>query len=335
MGEAEEGRLSVVIPVHDSASTLGAVLAAVGAELLPGDEAILVDDRSAVPSDGIAAAFGMSVVPSDRPPGAAGTRNSGAARASGDWILFVDSDAVPPPGWRRMLAEDVRQSDAVQAVYSRRAPGRGPSTFYKNYYYHYTFTRRIKGRWVPGCGTFFFAIRRSLFDELGGFDERIQGATVEDADLAARLVGRGGRILMDRRIEVFHLREYTLRTLLGYDWKMMVAKTRYILRRDRSHGCITFSLGGTLEMSAVALGSLAVWMVPAGLAASLLAPAGLLVAAAGAVLLAGTQAPFWAACVREGGRRGVAAAAVSIPDLLLILPAAAAGAAGSLLGRRY
>jgi glycosyltransferase involved in cell wall biosynthesis len=335
MGEAEEGRVSAVIPVHDSSSTLGAVLASVSAELMPCDEVILVDDRSRVPSDGIAAAYGMTLARSDRPPGAAGTRNSGAARASGDWILFIDSDAVPPQGWRRMLAEDFPRADAVQAIYSRRAPGRGPSTFYKNYYYHYTFTRRIRSPWVPGCGTFFFAIRRSLFEELGGFDERIQGATVEDADLAARLVGRGGRILMDRRIEVFHLREYTLRTLLRYDWRMMVAKTRYILRRDRRHGRITFSLGGVPEMSSVAAGSLAVWLVPAGLAASLIAPAGLFVAAAGAALLAATQAPFWAACIREGGGRGAAAAAVSIPDLLLILPAAAAGVLGSLLGRRY
>lgn len=336
MAEAGKPALSVIVPVHDAAATLPAVVAALRAGLSPSDEIIAVDDRSADGSAELCASLGLRVIPSDRPPGAAGTRNCGARAASGDWLLFVDSDAVPPAGWRGALAAEMPSADALQAVYAREAPGTSAATFYKNYYYHYTFTRRIRSRLIPGCGTFFFAVRRRLFESLGGFDEKIAGATVEDADFAARLTATGAGILLLRDLEILHLRQYTLAGLLGYDWRMVGAKVRYIMRRDVSHGRLSLSMAGATEMLPVAAGALAPWAAAGfGAAYALGMPAGLPLAAAMLAVLAFSQLPFWVACIREGGVRGLAACLVSIPDLALMLPAAAAAVVGSLTGRRY
>ncbi len=336
MDPKEKASFSVVVPVHNAEAVLGRVLDALIPGLLPGDELIVVDDRSTDGSRGVAESRGIVVVESGGPPGAAGTRNSGASRATGDWLLFVDSDAVPPAGWRIALAASVDEAEALQAVYSRVATGRAAATFLKNHYYHYTFTRRIRTRYIPGCGTFFFAVRRSVFESLGGFDERVRGATIEDADFAARLTAGGGRILLLRDLEILHLREYDLPGLLRYDWNMVKAKTRYILRRDRSHGRLSLSMAGPGEMLPVMVGAVAAWLLPAGIAGlAASAPAAPWVASAALAGLAASQGAFWASAVRSGGARGALACLMSLPDLMVIIPAGAAGALGALAGRRY
>ncbi len=335
MAEADQAVLGIVIPLHNSARTIADVVGALLPELRPGDRILAVDDRSSDGSPEVCTSLGIEVVPSDRQPGAAGTRNSGAARCGGSWILFVDSDAVAPAGWREALEEGMREADAVQAVYAAGAPGRSASTFYKNFYYHYTFTRRIRTRFIPGCGTFFFAVRRDLFERLGGFDERIAGATVEDADFAARLTAASGRILLLKDLEVYHLREYDFPGLMKYDWRMIRAKAMYMARRDRGHGRLSLSMAGAEEMSSVAVGALSVWLTAAGAAASFAHPAGTALLAAGAASLVLSQARFWAASVATGGLRGLRACLVGIPDLALVVPAAASALASVLVGRRY
>lgn len=335
MGEADRAALGIVIPLHNSAGTIADVVGALLPELRPGDRILAVDDRSSDGSPAVCASLGIEVAESDRLPGAAGTRNSGAARCGGGWILFVDSDAVAPAGWRAALEDGMKEADAVQAVYAPDAPGSSASTFYKNFYYHYTFTRRIRTRFIPGCGTFFFAVRRDLFESLGGFDERIAGATVEDADFAARLTAAGGRILLMKGLEVYHLREYDFPGLMKYDWRMIRAKAMYVARRDRAHGRLSLSMAGVPEMASVAVGAASVWLAVAGAAASLAHPAGPALLAAGSAALLISQVRFWAASVAKGGLRGLRACLVGIPDLALVVPAVASAMAAILAGRRY
>jgi glycosyltransferase involved in cell wall biosynthesis len=329
--------LSIIIPVRNGSATLRSVLTPLREGMLPGDELIVSDDGSTDGSGGLAESFSAVVVSPEVRRGAAAARNAGAAAASGDWLLFVDSDAVAPSGWRGMIeAMAVAGTDAIQAVYSREAPGRSPSTFYKNYYYHYTFTRRIRGPFITGCGTFFFAVRREAFRRLGGFDERIQGASIEDADFAERLSASGGRIALAPAIEVLHLREYTFRELMIYDWRMIRAKARYMIRRDRTLGRPSVSMASPGEMLSVITGAFSIWGLLAGLAAGLSgwSPGWVLSGLSLAALVAG-QAGFWAASVRQGGVRGLAAAALVFPDLLLIVPAFLSASVGVLAGKRY
>jgi len=329
--------ITIVIPVHNSEKTLEAVLKSLSSELLGGDELIVVDDRSVDRSREIASLFEAEIIPSSGNPGAAGARNTGALAAAGEWVLFVDSDAVAPPGWRKKLQQRIDQEpSAVQATYSSLAAGKNPATFYKNFYYFYTFTRRIKSDYITGCGTFFFAVAKSIFLELKGFDDRIPGATVEDADFAARLVGSGGNILMAPDIEVFHLREYTFSELMGYEWKMMKSKVLYILRRSRDHAAPSVSMATPVEMLPVLSGSVSVWLIPVGLIAFAAGSLwGMWLAAAGFLILAVGHAGFWLASVRKAGLIGFIASLMTLPDLMLILPAALSGVMKHLTGRKY
>jgi hypothetical protein len=328
-------RLGVVVPVHNGEATLPRVLDALSADLREIDRLVVADDRSSDSSAGIARSFGAEVVPS-RAPGASAARNSGAVACDTDWLLFVDSDAVPRPGWRRRL--DARMGsgcDGVQGVYAPRAPGSSAATFYKNYYYHYTFTRRIGEGPVPGCGTFFLAVRRAVFEELGGFDARIVRASVEDADFAERLSGAGGTIVMAPEIEVYHLREYGLRDLLGYEWAMVKAKVHHLLRRGAGHGPPSLSLAGPSSMLAVASASLGVWGLLFSLVLLGLGAGWAVWPAAASALMVGALLPFWASMVISGGLRGLRACPVSLGVHLVHLPAAVAACFEHIAGRRY
>lgn len=305
-------------------------------ELLPGDRLLAVDDRSSDDSRNVLGRLETEVVPSAGNPGAAGTRNTGAMHALTEWILFLDSDAVPEPGWRARLDSLAEGADAVQAVYGPEAPGRGAATFYKNYYYHHTFTRRIRGPHIKGCGTFFFAVRTRLFRELGGFDENIAGATIEDADFSERLWARGGRILIAPSIRVFHLREYTTGEFFRYEWNMMRAKALYILRRNPERGAPSISVAGFTEMFPVLGGALFSWMaVVCGIMWAAGESRAAFCSAAALAVGAGLQLPLCRHMVREGGKRGLRACLLVIPDLLLIAPASISAVFSAIAGKRY
>ena len=101
--------MTVVIPAYNAERTLGKVLEALAAQDELVDEVIVVDDGS---TDGTAAAaerHGARVVSADGGGFAGAARNRGWDEATGDVVVFLDSDAVPDSGWgaglRRALAE--------------------------------------------------------------------------------------------------------------------------------------------------------------------------------------------------------------------------------------
>lgn len=328
--------LTVVVPVHNNFPTLKRVIDPIKSELCSGDRLVAVNDRSSDDSCVLLGELGVDVVISSGKPGAAGTRNTGGFLAESDWILFVDADAVVPGGWRSLLENRSGNVQAVQAVYSRNAAGKSAATFYKNYYYFHTFTRRISGPYIKGCGTFFFAVKSDVFRELGGFDENIAGATIEDADFAERLWAGGGKIVIAPEIEIFHLREYSSVELFRYEWNMMKAKALYILRRDRSTGAPSISVAGFREMIPVLSGAVFSWVFILGLV--LLASGvsqGLIIAAAGLLITVAGQSAFKYYAIRDGGFRGLRACCFILPDLLLIAPASIAAVFAFISGRRY
>src|SRR6476659_5379919 len=97
--KAAPATLSVVIPTHDTRELVLACLAALAAALPPPDETIVVDDGS---SDGTAAAVaasyrGVRLLRHERALGFTAAANAGAALATGDLLLLLNSDTAPVP----------------------------------------------------------------------------------------------------------------------------------------------------------------------------------------------------------------------------------------------
>ncbi len=78
-----------------------------------------------------------------------------------------------------------------------------------------------------GCG----AVRRRIFEELGGFDESYRRPSIEDIEFGYRLKKAGYRIRLDKGVKVKHLKRWGLYTLLRADilyravpWSMLILR---------------------------------------------------------------------------------------------------------------
>ena len=107
-------RVSVVIPAYDNATGLGECLRA----LVPGGahEIIVVDDASTDDTGAVASRFGVQVLRLERNSGAGAARNHGAKHATGDVVLFVDSDVVAAPDTVARVTRVFEERPDVAAV---------------------------------------------------------------------------------------------------------------------------------------------------------------------------------------------------------------------------
>src|ERR1019366_4458646 len=103
--------------------------------------------------------------------GPAANRNAGVRASRGEWIAFTDDDTLPDRDWLEQL---LAAGDGVQAVEGRtvcRIGVRSPR--------EHAPVNELGGRWWTSN----LAIRRDVFDTIGGFDERFTVPHMEDADL--------------------------------------------------------------------------------------------------------------------------------------------------------
>jgi glycosyltransferase involved in cell wall biosynthesis len=262
--------VSVVVPARDAADTLPRVLAPL-AELPPDWELIVVDDHSCDETPRVAREAGVEVVRSKGVWDHGMARNTGALRARGEIVVFLDADVVVTP---RKLAGMVRrfeESDAVChfGVYDlgRHLPNR--ISRYKNYWIRYTTVRsRRPLQWI---NTSLAVMRRADLIAAGGFCGRFSVRTGGgDLQFGQRLAARG-RIEVDPQTEVQHLKEFDLRRLLRNDfhrargWVRLATQVRGIrrvaCRPTFANVRRRFSLGVALTGSLPFAGA-AVWLWP-------------------------------------------------------------------------
>lgn len=232
--------VSLVIPVRNAAQTLDACLTSL-AQLEPRPiEIVLVDNGSTDESLQRLRAFArettsppVTVVTETR-PGAAAARNAGIRASHGDVIAFTDSDCAVDRAWLSYLVKPFAD-DRVGAVAGRivAAPPRNTCGLFCGLYtLQSPPAGRIHDRWTPtegGFPTANLAVRRTILEQVGGFDEgiRIYG---EDYDLCARIYRRGRAIAYTPEAIVRHHHRTTLRALTRQSFGFGRGQA-YLLRR--------------------------------------------------------------------------------------------------------
>ena len=148
--------------------------------------------------------------------GFAAGNNRAAALAKGDYLVMLNDDAEPEPGWLESLVETADHDPAIGAVGSRivlpdgtlqeagsiiwsDASTLGVGRGLPHNLHRYDYLRDVD--YASACS---LLVRRTTFERLGGFDERFFPAYNEDVDLCLGIRRLRQRVVYQPRSVVVH-----------------------------------------------------------------------------------------------------------------------------------
>jgi glycosyltransferase involved in cell wall biosynthesis len=232
----EAQRISVIIPAHNAGAYLTECLKKLSESETPPFEILAADDGSTDDTAEIAARFGARVINTTGKRGPAHARNCGARAASGDILLFLDADVCVHPDTLSRIRDAFANDPELDALIGSYDDSPGAQDFlsqYRNLMHHYVHqrARREACTFWSGCG----AIRREVFLAHAGFDESYGRPAIEDIELGYRLHMAGRKMILDKRIQVKHLKRWTFWGLLktdifdrGIPWTELILRNHYM-----------------------------------------------------------------------------------------------------------
>ncbi len=218
-------RASAIVLAHGLEPTLADCVAALHAA--GADEILVVDNRAAAESvEGVRAAPRVTVLEPGRNLGYAGGCNFAAQRALGDVLVFVNSDAVVAPGAVRALCDRVADPSVGLACGSIRLAEEpdlvnsvGNPVHFLMFSWVGGFRERASAHPEPAevasISGVAFAVRRDVWDDLGGFDPTYF-AYCEDVDLSLRAWQAGFRVMYEPAAVVQHHYEFSRNRMKHY-----------------------------------------------------------------------------------------------------------------------
>jgi glycosyltransferase involved in cell wall biosynthesis len=228
--------VSVIIPVYNSEATLRQCLEHLWAGSERPLECIVVDDGSTDGSGELAEKLGARVLRTDGRRGPAHARNLGARAAQGEVVFFLDADvcvhADTVARVERAFEEDP-ELDALIGSYDTSPGAKDFLSQYKNLMHCFVHqqSRREACTFWSGCG----AIRREVFLQHAGFDESYERPAIEDIELGYRLRAAGRKVILDKDLQVKHLKRWTFWGLLktdildrGIPWTELILRDHYM-----------------------------------------------------------------------------------------------------------
>ncbi|MDQ3280427.1 MAG: glycosyltransferase [Acidobacteriota bacterium] len=245
--------VSVVIPVYNGERFVAQAIDSVLAQTMTNHEVVVVNDGSTDGTAGLLASYGDRIrVHHQKNGGVASARNAGVRAARSGFIAFLDADDVwlPEKLERQMplLGDDdvalvysgIQVVDAeLRPMFVARSPD--PADVLRN-------TLDVQPPPVPLTMT--GVVRRSAFDAIGGFDERL--STSADADFVCRIAVRYKLARVDEPLALYrqhsaqmHLNVAAMErdmTLLHAKFFSDPAAAAYARHRTRAAASLQFAL---------------------------------------------------------------------------------------------
>ena len=202
--------ISVIIPAYNEEQYLHDCLNSILDLNYPKEkyEIIVVDNGSTDNTVSIAINLSDQVILFPEGRTIAAVRNKGASVAKGKILAFLDADCLVAPNWLEAAVELLTGS-LIGVVGARPiAPEKGSTWVQRARASVLVKSKNTRVSWLSSGN---FIVKAELFQQAGGFDEKLE--TAEDVDLSFRL-NRITTILYSPKIIVLHLREP--RTLLEF-----------------------------------------------------------------------------------------------------------------------
>lgn len=185
-------RVSVVVPVLNEEQSIRALLDGLLHQTRPPDEIVIIDGGStdATPRivEGYKTARVRLIREANALPGRG--RNVGVAGATHEWLAFIDAGVRPATDWLARIAERAESDPTVDVVYGAWEPV--TDSFFKE-------CAAIAYAYVPENGVdersraiLSSLMRRSVWQEVGGFSEHLRSA--EDLLFMSKIDAGGFKI---------------------------------------------------------------------------------------------------------------------------------------------
>jgi GT2 family glycosyltransferase len=209
---------SIVVPVHNSAHLTRRCIDALLAEGSADREVIVVDDASTDFTPELLASYADAITGLRLPrnAGYAQACNEGAAAASSQWLLFLNNDTEPQPGWLDVLMSYAVRHPAAAVVGAKLLYPTGlvqhagvaigqdgyPHNLYAGLPADHPAVNRSRAlQAVTGAC---MLVERAAFERARGFDTGFVNS-LEDVDLCLRIGEAGGEIHYCHEAVLMHL----------------------------------------------------------------------------------------------------------------------------------
>ena len=210
--------VSIIIPVfNQSRFTLGCLQSVQEETADVSYEVIVADDHSSDDTPELMPQIaGLTYLRAEENGGFTASCNRGAKVARGKYLVFLNNDTTVTPGWlehllqtyefepkaglvgSKLIYPDGRLQEAGGIIW-RDGSGWNRGKFQDPNLPEYNYLRE-----VDYCSAASVVIPRSLFEEVGGFDEKYAPAYYEDTDLAFKVAQAGYKVLYQPLSVVIH-----------------------------------------------------------------------------------------------------------------------------------
>lgn len=223
-------KYSVVIPVYNRPDEVDELLESLSNQTQKDFEVIIVEDGSVTPCkdvcDKYAGILALHYYAKEN-SGPGQSRNYGAERAKGDYIIILDSDVVLPAGYLQAIDDELSQTPAEafggpDAAHDSFTPVQKAISYSMTSFFT---TGGIRGgkakldKFYPR--SFNMGIRRDVYLQLGGFSKMRFG---EDIDFSYRIVEAGYKPRLFPSAWVWHKRRTDFRKFFRQVYNSGIAR---------------------------------------------------------------------------------------------------------------
>ncbi len=229
-------KFSVIVPVYNRPDEIEELLESLTKQTFTDFEVIIVEDGSEIDCKEQVEKYKSQLnikyfYKENEKPAIA--RNYGVARASGEYVVFVDSDCIIPQDYFEKVNRHLNEEE-VDAYGGPDAASPDFSPLQKAISYSMTAfltTGNIRGgekvdKFYPR--SFNLGVKKTVFDEMGGFPITKMHPG-EDMVFAIELIKRGYKTKLFKDAFVYHKRRNTLRSFFKQVFRF--GKTRHIISK--------------------------------------------------------------------------------------------------------
>lgn len=223
-------RYSIIIPVYNRPDEVDELLNSLTQQTVRDFEVIVVEDGSSVTCEHVVKQYEqqLNIRYFNKPNSGPGqTRNYGAERSSGEYLLILDSDCILPPGYLAAIEEELKCQPADAFGGPDRAHNSFTSTQKAINYAMTSFftTGGIRGgkkkmdKFYPR--SFNMGLKADVYRALGGFSKMRFG---EDIDLSIRIFKGGYSCRLFPEAWVWHKRRTDLKKFFKQVYNSGIAR---------------------------------------------------------------------------------------------------------------